>query len=60
MLKVKKLTPRVEAQSERTSPERLRKLAKDPKLAKLVEELSYTSDKARLKAFVSNPNTPTD
>ncbi|AIE76159.1 hypothetical protein [Synechocystis sp. PCC 6714] len=67
----KKLTPRAEAQSETTSPERLRELAQDPKLAKLVaanymappdllEELSHTSDKPLLKALVSNPNTPTE
>jgi hypothetical protein len=69
--KVKKLTPKAEAQSESTSLDRLRELAQDPKLAKLVagnymappdllEELSHTSDKPLLKALVSNPNTPTE
>ncbi|MBD2618943.1 hypothetical protein H6G37_12060 [Synechocystis sp. FACHB-898] len=71
MPKLKKLTPKAEAQSESTSLDRLRELAQDPKLAKLVaanymappdllEELSHTSDKPLLKALVSNPNTPTE
>ena len=69
--KPRKLTPRQEASSEDTAPERLRALADDPKFARLVAanpcapaelllELSRSDDKAVRKACTSNANTPVE
>ncbi|MBE9176758.1 hypothetical protein IQ225_18170 [Synechocystis salina LEGE 06155] len=67
----KKLTPKAEAQSESTSPERLRELAQEPELAvvvasnvitppELLEELSHSKDQSVREACAGNPNTPTE
>lgn len=69
--KPRKLTPRQEASSADTAPERLTELAQDPKLARLVAanpnasadlllELSHSDDKAVRKACTSNANTPVE
>lgn len=65
----RKLTPRQEASAADTSAERLKTLAADPKLARLVAanpsapaelllELSHSDDKTVRKACTSNANTP--
>lgn len=69
--KPRKFTPRQEASSAETAPERLKELADDPKLARLVAansnapaelllELSRNDDKAVRKACTSNANTPVE
>jgi hypothetical protein len=69
--KPRKLTPRQEASSADTTPERLNELAQDPKLARLVAanpsapaalllELSHSDDKAVRKACTTNANTPVE
>ena len=65
----RKPTPRQEAAAAETSAERLKTLAADPKLARLVaanpnapadllQELSHSDDKTVRKACTSNANTP--
>lgn len=69
--KPRKLTPRQEAASADTTPERLTELAQDPKLARLVAanpnasadlllELSHNEDKTVRKACTSNADTPVE
>jgi hypothetical protein len=69
--KPRKLTPRQEASSADTTPERLKELAQDPKLARLVAAntsapaalllaLSHSDDKAVRKACTTNANTPVE
>ncbi len=69
--KPRKLTPRQEASAADTSTERLKTLAADPKLARLVAanpsaptelllELSHNDDKSVRKACTSNANTPVE
>lgn len=69
--KPRKPTPRQEATSADTTAERLKELASDPKLARLVAvnpsapaelllELSHSDDKSVRKACTSNANTPVE
>jgi len=69
--KTRKRTPRQEATSLDTAPERLTELASDPKLIRLVAanpsapaalllELSHSDDKAVRKACTTNANTPVE
>ena len=69
--KPRKLTPRQEASSVDTATDRLRELADDPKLARLVAanpscsaelllELSRREEKAVRKACTSHANTPVE